>query len=530
MIEPEKEYQSIQEMYDQVIILRNKVEVCVQKLRTNLTANQWAEKGTLDALKASINHLDTLQDTLYEKLEQNQIPVKNTVNDTKLCIDDWHQDAIKKYLEKEVIAVLQAVAEIFCLEENPDVCQKLAKIQKEALSIQKDLKHYEAHKERLHDFKSFVTWVNQKDPLGLEDSKVCLTKFGFPLTFAVMNHLLKMKHAPVSTVEDSIPAIETGSTKQAEQAKAIEKSAAPLSVPACEMYDGLLSVESTTIKSKMLVNFGKFQSEFLKHVGPGNYCKMAQQILEKVIDRMSMEATPPKTYFDNEAGLNDYMGALENLYTMGVIQKTSFKGVNGFRLNPALYPIARTDSFKRFTGYKLPANVSPTLRQGGSCDLWFARGLLKEYLVGSLSDIFPRPTLMTRTKEEMTSCIVRFKATAPTQEKYEAKVIIPLFDKTHVEDDMAIIEKALTEDINHPDNYFVLISSEEEEVFWKEKLKEYPVKSLHFYYLGKGFKDPKEKESFYKIEPTDAKLVISKENDKYILEKQQLLFPEESES
>ena len=133
MIEPEKEYQSIQEMYDQVIILRNKVEVCVQKLRTNLTANQWAKKGTLDALKASINHLDTLQDTLYEKLEQNQIPVKNTVNDTKLCIDDWHQDAIKKYLEKEVIAVLQAVAEIFCLEENPDVCQELAKIQKEAL-------------------------------------------------------------------------------------------------------------------------------------------------------------------------------------------------------------------------------------------------------------------------------------------------------------------------------------------------------------------------------------------------------------
>ena len=531
MRDPTKEYESLKALLNQVVSLRNDIKVSIQKLQDNLTADQWVEKDLLESLQHKIHCLHDSEADLLTNLNSNHAPVDQTIEKTRLQLEDWHKNDLQKYLEEEVSGVLNQIIHIVCVTENAEITNELTSLQKEAEAIQKNLQQFQKYEERLDDFKSLLGWIKTDKALDLEEGKLCQKKFGFSLTFAVLNHLLQIRDS-VTSPQDSIPLrdhVDPGDsslTVKEEPVKESDTSYEVIDVPACEIYDGSLTTESETVKSKMLVSFGKFKNEYMKHIGPKNYFIMAQQLVSKMIDRLVVEVKPPKVFFDDKNGQDDFVNTAANLYAMGIIQKITYKGIEGYKLNPTLYPLARTDAFKKFMCYRLAPNVSPTLRANGPLDTWIARSLLKEEFVCTMAEIFPSSKLANRTKEEFSSGVYRYYAKTSDNKPYKGIIIVPLFDKEHFAQDRMMIDNVLAENRRTTTNYFFVISTEEEKNFWEEKCKAYHIQDMHFFYVGKGL-TAEDKESLFKSETTDLTQVVSSETFNSILKTWQAKLPNE---
>ena len=532
---PVKEYNSIREIYDKLNQLRKNTEECSQKLLADFSADKWTDTKLLQSLSEAVTHLGTVQEGLLDKLNQCKIEIKPTVADTGLSIEDWHRKELNKYITQEITHTLDEVCCISCDEKEKDVCTELKKIQEEAISIKNDLKNYEKYTNRIDDFKALLGWIKEETPLKMEEAQHCQEKFGFKLMYAVMSKLLHIGTIPTVA---SAPAVEPAPVKEevntpaktqnAEEPKKeeIKEATAPVrvDVPSCEMYDDSLAVEGNNVKDKMLVSFAKFKNEFQKHIGPKNFFAMAQQILGKSIDRLAVSANPSPKHFDNMSGYRDYLGAAANLYAMGVIQKITFRGIDDYRLNPQLRDIAMTDSFKKFTDYQLSAKVSPSFVANGPLKIWLARAILRNYLIEELAEEYPVSKVVNVTKQEMTSCVAHFFGTNSKTKGVYINLITPLFTPESVADDVAAIEKAFDESKKQPSNYIILIQNEEEKTYWKERAKPYNLQSLHFFYIGEGFKSEKEaKEEIAKSKTTDVTLEIGTESDVSMVQKHQTL-------
>lgn len=543
---PVNEYDSICEIFGKLTVLRDDTNDCAKKLLNRFSSDKWIDKELLASLSNALTHLDAAQNKLQYQLNSCKINTQETMTDTKKAVDEWYQKELSIYMTQELKVTLDEICQISYSGNESEILADLEKLKNEAKGIKADLNNYKAHESRIADFKSLVSWIRSDEPLGFKRFKTCQEKFGGNLSFAVMNHLLQINNNPITVSvmeqetlyeDETGPKLDTAdnvTSPDTEPAKVVEDSDKPeeqdefdYNVPTCEIYDHSLTVESHEIKRKMLKNFSAFKSEFMSHMGNDTFRNIGVAMIGIVLDKLITLVNPKhgilSMKFSKRDYSSEYVSVGEKLLDMGLFQKVSYKGIDAYKINPKFLQIAKMEGLRKLVNADIPINVSLSYLDNESLkDIWVVREILRNYFINQIADLFSTSSCYVKTRDDMTSCLIKFNGIRSSGGTYTAKIIIPLFEKDNVKEELNGIIKDLSENNSKKSNYIFLINNEEEEAFWRNAVKPYNIGNILFYYLGRDDREEKRLATFIK---TDKKLCVSEQLVDDITEKQKALLP-----
>ena len=475
MEEHAKGYTELQELCGKLSTFRKNTADCAEKLLSELTEDKWIEKTLLNSLSTAAKAMEELQDSLLNSLAVRNIQAGATLSQANDAISDWDKKELAKSIAAEIGTVLKKVCSLQYVGEEAGVKEDLSAIQKEASSLLQDLEHYEAHQERIDAMKKLISWVDSGKPLTLTEGALCNTLFGFNLFFAINakqlvfgkeSVMVPEKQEKEVTVEptplESAPVEPIPVTSE----PTVEKVKLDWDIPESEFYDGSLTVEGNPVKAKWTKSATKFKNE-LENATRG----MTDNVL-RVIAMLQQNMLFNPDHYKKECcktprDMDIFSRAMERVYSLGLSKKVRFWGSEMYTLNRDVLDLYKTDTLKKM----VPAKKPIMLHEENIPDVWFARDLIKMALLNQLHEKYPDFLIDDVSPASVGKPANMYRVPVGKNKLLNAGILVPIFTKEHLEEELAAVEDLLSEAEKEETNLFVIAKTKADRLYWEEKVK-----------------------------------------------------------
>ena len=467
MEEHAKGFSEFQELCTKLSTFRENTAECAEKLLSELKGDKWIEKSLLNSLSDAAKEMEGLQDSLLNSLAVHNIQAGATLEEARGSILEWDKKELAKSIAADIGNVLKKVCALTYVGEEEAVKEDLAAIQKEASSLLADLKHYEAHQDRIDAMKKLVSWVESGNPLTLAEGALCNKLFGFNLYFAINAKQLAFGKEPVVMTEEKVaPKAEPKPTVDVKQKATAEPISTKWDIPESEFYDGSLTYEYNPVKAKMTKSATKFKNELENAtIGMTNNVLRVLELLQlnMVFDPQNYKKVICKTKKEEEL----YTQAFQRVYDLGLSKKIRFWNSESYTLNRSLLLLYNTDTLKKMIRAKDPI----MLQWGDIPDVWLARCFVKSTLIAHMQENYPNFLIQDNTPASVGSPASMFTVPREKEKSMHMGIMVPIFTKEHLDEELKVIEDFLTEAEKVETNLFVICKIKADRIYWEDKLK-----------------------------------------------------------